>query len=145
LGKANPNLAALARMSQFPSLIKIVGGKQFLPLVSQQLKAVAEIDLTLLRPEPAGRIITQGGDIDNRIKTLLDSLKIPDSSQARPEIVGPIEEPFHCLLEDDNLVVRLAVRTEHLLEPGINPSEVILVLHVRTRRTLETLHNHVIS
>jgi hypothetical protein len=43
-------------------------------------RRVAEIGLTFLCPEPAGQIVAQGGDIDNRIKTLLDSLKIADAN-----------------------------------------------------------------
>jgi hypothetical protein len=31
-------------------------------------------------PEPAGQIVAQSGDIDNRIKMLLDSLKIADAN-----------------------------------------------------------------
>lgn len=144
-GASFPEKAEILRMGQFPSLIKTVGGNHFLPLVSQRLCAVAEVDLTLLRPEPAGHIVARGGDIDNRIKTLLDSLKIPDANQARPEILGSLEQPFHCLLEDDNLITRLSVRTEHLLEPVASQSEVILILHVKTRRTLETIHNYLIA
>ena len=78
------HLAELARIVAFPSLIKSINGQQFLPLVNSKLHAVAELDITLLRPEPHGRLVTQGGDIDNRIKTLLDALKVPDKNQAQP-------------------------------------------------------------
>ncbi len=129
---------------EFPSIIKVVAGHPFLPLVCQKLFGVAEVDVTLLRPEPAGHIVTQGGDIDNRIKTLLDALKVPDANQARPEVVGVLESPFHCLLEDDNLITRLAVSTEQLLEPVSSKNEVILLVRVNIRRTLETQYNYVI-
>jgi hypothetical protein len=40
--------------------------------------------ITLLRPEAPGNIVTQGGDIDNRLKTLLDALKVPNLPNALP-------------------------------------------------------------
>lgn len=135
----------VSRSFTFPPLVKLVGGHAFLPLVCQAIFGVAEIDLTLLRPEPAGRIVTQGGDIDNRIKTLLDSLRVPDINQIRPIAASAMESPFHCLLEDDNLITRLAVRTEQLLEAVSSRSEVILLVHVKIRRTLETQCNYVIA
>jgi hypothetical protein len=138
-------LRIVRKSLEFPSMIKVVAGHQFLPLVCQKLFGIAEVDLTFLRPEPAGRIVTQGGDIDNRIKTLLDALKVPDANQARLEVVGVLESPFHCLLEDDNLITRLAVRTEQLLEPVSSKNEVILLVHVNVRRTLETQYNYVIA
>ena len=140
------NLAMLARMNQFPSLLVTVGGIQFVPLVATRLKAIAELDITLMRPEPAGRIVTSGGDIDNRIKTLLDALKIPDENQVKVGIKSPpTEQPIHCLLEDDQLITRLAISAEQLLEPVADKSEVVALIRVKTRRTLETLHNHVIA
>jgi len=54
-----------------PSLLKIVGGIRFLPLVSDRLRLIAHLDITLLRPERPGSLITGGGDLDNRLKTFL--------------------------------------------------------------------------
>jgi hypothetical protein len=90
------NLKKLAEIAQFPSLIKPVGNFNFVPLVNQRLNIVAELKVTLLRPEPPGAIITQGGDIDNRLKTLFDALKIPEKS-ALPSGTHPKsdEDPFH--------------------------------------------------
>ena len=132
-----------ARNILMPSLVVSVGNIQFVPLVSPKLDAVAGLDITLLRHEPAGSIVISGGDIDNRIKTLLDALKIPDENQVKalpdPEIV---EQPFLCLLEDDRLVVRLSVLTEQLLEPPMkNKSEVIALIRVSITRVAESMYN----
>jgi len=80
-GSSNPNLAAIARLSQPPSLVVDIAGHSFVPLVAQGLRGVASLRVRLLRPEPPGRLITQGGDIDNRLKTLFDAMKIPDQNQ----------------------------------------------------------------
>jgi len=43
------------------------------------------------------------------------------------------ENPFFCLLEDDNLITHLSVTTDRLLEPIEDPLEVILMARVRTK------------
>jgi hypothetical protein len=65
-----------------------------------------------------GGIIRHGGDIDNRIKVLFDSLRIPRNSSELPS--GPPaqdEDPFFCLMEDDKYVTELNVATDRLLIP----------------------------
>lgn len=138
----NDNLKELAEICQFPSLIKPVGTFNFVPLINQRLNMVAELKVTLLRPEPPGSIITQSGDIDNRLKTLFDALKIPEEN-ALPAGSHPKsdEDPFHCLLEDDNLITNISVSTDRLLEKILDKSEVILLIHVLTKVTLSTIVN----
>ncbi len=125
------------------SVIKVRGGFRFAPLVCSELRIVAELSGTLLRPEPPGRIVTQAGDIDNRLKTLLDALKTPSGPGELPggASPGPDEDPFFCLLEDDNLITRLDVRTDRLLVPNADSSDVRLLLHVKTRPTSVALGN----
>jgi hypothetical protein len=128
---------------QFPFLLKKVNSFNFLPLVCTELHAVAEINVTILRPEPSGRVVTEGGDLDNRVKTLLDALQVPDDNQSKKLVVK--EDPFCCLLENDKLITKLSVKAEHLLEPLNSPKEVVLLLNVTTRRTEATLHNDLIA
>jgi hypothetical protein len=74
------------------------------------------ITITFLRPEPPGAIVTQGGDIDNRMKTLLGASKIPDGLLALPPSGSPAaeERPLFYLLEDDNLVTDLTIKSDRL-------------------------------
>jgi len=115
------------------SLLQQVGGFKFVPLVRSKIHAFAELSVTMLRLGPPGAIISQGGDIDNRLKTLLDSLKIPENN-ALPSGVLPSgdEDPFYCLLEDDRLVTKLSVSTDRLLDAK-SLSEVLLLIHVTTK------------
>ncbi len=119
------------------SIARQIGLFKFVPLVCQAFHLVTSIHITLLRPEPPGSIVTQGGDIDNRLKTLLDSLKIP----SEPNALHPDEKPasgeglFFCLLEDDNLITELSVNTKQLLEPGWEKGEVITILDIETIKT----------
>lgn len=113
----------------------------FAPLVSEKLGLVAELNIRLLWPAAPGAIITSGGDIDNRLKTLLDALKYPSEATALPANVlpGEDESPFYCLLEDDSLVTKLSVETDRLLEKVSSKAEVVLFIQVRTRQ-LKTMY-----
>lgn len=54
-----------------------VGDHDYACLITERLKVYAEIDILFLRPSEPGQIITSGGDIDNRLKTLFDALRRP--------------------------------------------------------------------
>ena len=73
------------------------------------------------------------GDIDNRIKTLFDALKVPskaDLDVERPEST----EPFFCLLEDDALITNFSVETDRLLgTPSMPANQVHLVIEVTVK------------
>lgn len=77
------------------TIFKQVKDFQFVPLITSKLNLIAELRITLLKPEPPGSIINQAGDIDNRLKTLFDALKVPEPT-ALPSDDGPLfsETPF---------------------------------------------------
>ena len=105
-----------------------VGRFWFMPLISTAVGLVAELEILFLRPQRPGAIVGSAGDIDNRLKTLLDGLRVPDLGQiAADDVPGEGEEPLHCLLEDDVLITRLGVTTDQLLDSG-DPAEALLVL-----------------
>lgn len=97
-------------------------GFKYRPLVIKEWFLYCKLDIVMLRDGPPGNVF---GDIDNRLKTLFDGLRLTDSSAELPddEITGakvtpaPDEEPFYVLLEDDRLVTNVTVATDRLLEP----------------------------
>jgi hypothetical protein len=126
------------------SLVEHVGKFQFVPLVSERIHMVAEIAITMLRPGPTGDVVRHGGDLDNRIKTLLDALRVPRQANATPKDDEPQEgeSPFFCLLGDDRLVSHLSITTDSLLDDGADGTDVVMLLQVTarpTRLTYETL------
>jgi hypothetical protein len=124
------------------SLLKTIGGFSFIPLVCEQLRLVCKLDIVMLRPEEPGNLITAGGDIDNRLKTLFDALRYPRNANEMPVGVLPDvdENPFHCLLEDDNLITGLSVTTDRLLQPA-GPNAVELLIAVQINPTVMTHGN----
>ena len=122
------------------SAIKQVQGQQFSSIVNSVNNLVAKLDITFLRPEEPGRLVTQGGDIDNRLKTLLDGLSIPKEGQITKESQFEDQKLLHCLLEDDNLITGLSVEVDRLLDSQ-DELEVVLIIHVTITATRVTLQN----
>jgi len=72
--------------------------------------------LVLLRQEP--HRLFWHGDLDNRIKTLIDGLRVPmNPNEAAHQLPESGEEPFFCLLQDDKLIYEFSVQSDRLLVP----------------------------
>jgi len=52
-------------------------GNRFVPLVREAAGFTCALDILFLRRDNPGHLIKSGGDIDNRIKVLLDGLRMP--------------------------------------------------------------------
>lgn len=111
-------------------------GWSFVPLVTQDLNLLCGLDILFLRPDRPG-VVLRSGDIDNRLKTLFDALRVPEAGEnyhQKPQGAG--EQPFFCLLEDDKLITKIAVETDQLLQfvtPKQDVNEVRLVITVTLR------------
>ena len=142
LAEAGATLLAHPPRPGQPSVIVEKGGLRFAPLVTQRLDLYAELSVLLFRQQPRGTLITDGSDIDNRLKTLLDGLRVPHGPmEGRPTLPdAPDPSPFFCLLEDDSLVSKVAVESEQLLRPA-RPDEVVAVISVHVKKTVLTHAN----
>lgn len=115
-------------------------------MVNQNNSLIAELDIVFLRPEEPGSVITQGGDIDNRLKTLFDALSIPRADQIPVgDSPGKGEDPFHCLLEDDNLITGVNITVDRLLGSNCGHQGVLLLIRVDVSRIRLTFANLDIS
>ena len=105
------------------------------------MNLIARLEITFLRPEEPGCLITKGGDIDNRLKTLFDALRIPNEANELPSRVTPQDDEmpiFYCLLESDSLVTSVSVATDRLLVQTGESDEVLLIIHTIVRGTRVT-------
>jgi len=116
------------------------GGSGYLPLVRKSLGLACELDVIFLRKGDPGATISQGGDLDNRIKTLFDGLRMPAPTEApQPNIGAPVANPLYCLLESDALIHDFAVRPDRLLNrPSGSEKEVKLIISI-TVKVLEVM------
>jgi hypothetical protein len=91
---------------------------RFVPLVRKDWRLMCSLNILFLRHDPPGSVV-HAGDLDNRIKTLIDALRKPQGTTELRGNETPAEgeDPFFCLLEDDKLVTGLTVESDRLLEP----------------------------
>src|SRR5262249_29612296 len=113
----------------------------FRPLVRESYALHCGLKILFLRHEPPGKIY-QGGDIDGRIKTLLDGLSMPQhKEQVEADKTG---EPLlvYTLLEDDSQISGLSVESERLWgSADMPPDHVHLTIEVDVRVTQATIYN----
>lgn len=95
------------------------GAYKFVPLVRAEDALLCSLDILFLRPDRPGSMI-ESGDIDGRLKTLFDGLKMPGNTGefgSKYQEPKEGEDPFYCLLEDDKLITHVSLETDTLLEP----------------------------
>ncbi len=112
-----------------------LSGFRFVPLVSLEQSLSCAVDILLLRRDHPGSLVKSGGDLDNRLKTIFDALRMPSNQSEVPPAcpVDPNEDPFYVLLEDDSLITKVTVSSDRLLSPqeaGENINVVHLVIGV---------------
>jgi hypothetical protein len=90
----------------------------YVPLVREEFSLLCSLNVIVLRRDAPGSVVS-AGDLDNRIKTIIDCLRIPRSKNELPTGASPSsdEDPFFVLMEDDNQVTGLTVETDVLLDP----------------------------
>ena len=124
------------------SVIVERSGVHFAPLVTSRLNLFAEVSVLLFRPHSRGAVLSEAGDVDNRLKTLIDGLRLPHAKQEiRDESTGGnLPSPFFCLLEDDSLVTKASLESEQMLRPG-KPEEVLAIISVTVKKYQVTYDN----
>ena len=110
-------------------------GIGFIPMATEANGLVLSLDVLLLRPERPGQILNSAGDIDNRMKVLIDALRIPADASEMQLRHGDDENPnpMYCLMTDDKLITKLTVETDTLLfSMGDGANEVCVIIRVET-------------
>jgi hypothetical protein len=110
----------------------------FLYLIGEGHGISCSLDVTFLRRESSGGLVRHGGDLDNRIKVLFDAMRTPRSNEELPDTPPAADEnPFFCVLEDDQFIDKITVTTDRLLMPldsriGEREHDVLLIIRVKT-------------
>jgi hypothetical protein len=94
--------------------IPVVNVGSFIPIIRQSLYLACAVNILFLRHEEPFNLMRQGGDLDGRIKTLFDALKMPDPKN---EYIGdpPAADPLYVVLEDDALISDVSIKSGKLL------------------------------
>lgn len=117
-------------------------GFRFVPMVREHCGFAVSLDILILRRDEPHRVFSGTGDLDGRVKTLIDGLRMPQ--QVAEAVGGPQEDedPFFCLLEDDKLIYDFSVTTDRLLvPPDIEEPHrdvvAIIAVHIKNRTGME--------
>jgi hypothetical protein len=107
----------------------LLGKRKAIPLVRESLSLACRINILFLREEDPGALFFKAGDLDGRLKTLLDALKMPsvDDDSKYPSV----HDPLYCLMESDTLITHFDVETDRLLLPSTkSATQVQLIIEV---------------
>src|SRR5277367_2634167 len=112
-------------------------GIGFFPLLTRKMNASCSLAIRFMRNDRLGDIV-HGGDLDNRLKTLFDALRLPEQDNEVLPKLYPSELSDNdvklcgCLLEDDSLITDLTVNTVTIMRPQPK-NHVRLVIDVEFR------------
>ena len=128
-----------------PITTRHVGGIDWNPIITPNLKLLAELDILIMHPEIVGMARS---DIDNRMKTLFDGLRCPQNEHEIGVNTPRDKGPIYTLLDDDHLITKLTVNTSHMLsthmfDPNIvkTPDTLFMLIDVNVRVAEGTLEN----
>lgn len=93
----------------------------FVPLVTKDAGYVVDLDIVLLsQSEPACLANYPTGDLDNILKALIDGLRMAqNANEVRKEKPQKGENPFYCVLEDDQIIRNIQIRHDKYLFPEV--------------------------
>jgi hypothetical protein len=115
-------LKPVSLISNFYRIYLELGSCRFIPLIARLQRELCDLEIRWLRNEAPGAIYCSG-DIDGRLKTLFDALRIPhDEKEAI--LSRQNKASCFCLLEDDSMIRNLTIATGRLLEPMENSSDI---------------------
>jgi len=106
----------------------VLGGQQYVPLLRCGQLLFCDLEIKILaRPSESIR-----RDTDNRVKVLLDALRIPQSEDEVADSSIHPPNPCYCLLEDDggDLVGQVCSVTRPLLSPPMPGKESEVEVHI---------------
>lgn len=109
-------------------------GFNFRPVICKAFNIVAHLDVLFLRGHSPGDIVTRGGDIDNRLKSLLDALRVPSAAEVTTLTISDPPDPIYCLLEDDALLTKVAFEADRHLGNS-KPFDALIVMQVDIKRS----------
>jgi hypothetical protein len=123
-----------------------VGKFYFCPLVNDKLGLECSLDILIMR-HGTRRGVYEAGDLDNRVKTLIDGLTMPNLSQVQDDEPNNDEEPFFTLMSDDNIISGLRVEADllHKISSGQdgekNISKVLAIITVEIKPSVPNSMN----
>ena len=134
--KSMKSLREFVDKGEYP--VKKINNVKFIPLVIKNF--YVELDIIMLVPGHQWMSLFSKGDLDNRIKTLLDALRIPSNKEELPNNFSSSPNPFYCLLEDDSLISHISICKYRWWKEHKN-QEVSLIINVKMKEHMSIIFN----
>lgn len=130
-GEFTGGVENLKRHHGDPSKIPIeIGPFEFIPIYarSERFRPELRLNIQLYSSASSWAISEETGDIDNRVKLLIDALQAPSTKvEANAEDWKPDDGPCWTLMEDDSFIRDLSIRqTKSVGDP--HSSEVLAII-----------------
>ena len=100
--------------TDFCAPIDVPNSAKYIPLIRKSLHLACALDIQFLRHEEPGLLVLQGGDLDGRLKTLFNAMRMPSEWEEKAGGT-PAANPLYCVMESDALISDLSVKTGRLL------------------------------
>lgn len=122
-----------------PKFTRMMHDQTFVPFYGRDVGVGVELDITLLTGMPIRKPVISAGDLDNRVKRIIDALRIPNG---QGEMYGKLLPGgrHYCLIEDDNAVLSLGARLGPYLGSD-DPAVSFAIVRVRPMAMRVTLNN----
>jgi hypothetical protein len=89
-----------------PNFLRKSNGQTFVPFYGRDVGIGVKLEITLLTGMPSQKRVLEAGDLDNRIKRLIDALRVPKGHGEMSANLVP-DSRWYCLIEDDNVVTEI--------------------------------------
>lgn len=124
--------------AQAPNFLRSIGDQVFVPFYGEAVGVGVRLEIKLLTGLPQQAVISSG-DLDNRVKRIIDALRAPTQ---KGEIVANLEpnSRWYCVMDDDSSVKEVTASLAPYLDSN-DPSESFVFVRVRTSPTAVTFAN----
>ena len=123
----------------FTNSARTIREQRFAPLYGKHVKVQIMLDLVLLTGTPERKSALSSGDLDNRLKRIIDALRMP--SQADEVYEDPISpDTCYCLMDDDSGVSSVSAKLGPFLGSN-DPEESFVFIKARGTPEAVTLEN----
>ncbi len=112
-----------------PNFLIKRGTQTFVPLYGMNVGVGVSLDIKLLTGLPERKPVISAGDLDNRIKRIIDALRAAANNDELAEDLPPASR-WHCLMDDDSSVLSLTASLGPYLGCD-DPAESFAVITVR--------------
>ncbi|RWA71387.1 hypothetical protein [Mesorhizobium sp.] len=122
-----------------PNFLRQIGDQIFVPFYSEVVGVGVKLEIKLLTGLPLQQAVISSGDLDNRVKRIIDALRAPTQKGELTKNLEPGSR-WYCVMDDDSSVKEVTASLAPYLDSS-DPSESFVFVRVRTSPSAVTLAN----